>query len=61
MEAVINEPNSPVDSDQWILKMGDTINSKGVSIGMVITSLHGKYEEYRSIRLDTPLSINQVE
>lgn len=50
-----------MDSDQWILKMDGTINSKGISIGMVITSLHDKYEEYQSIRLDTPLSINQVE
>lgn len=44
-EAVINELIGPADSDQWILKVDDAINSKGISIGMVITSLHGKYEE----------------
>lgn len=41
--------------------MDGVVNSKGIGIGMVMTSLHGKYEEYRSIKLDFPLSKNQAE
>lgn len=47
--------------DTWSIKVDGVVNSKGVGIGMVMTSPHGKYEGSQSIKLDSHLSNNQAE
>lgn len=59
--STLDKQPSPRELGVSTVKVDGAVNSKGVGVGMIMTSPHSQFQGLRSIILNSTLSNNQVE